>query len=215
MLSESTSSLLVVAGLTKSYDGRTVVADLDLSLNAGSALALMGPNGSGKSTVLRCLSGHEKCRHTLFQIHRQSVQVHSSSYRRHVFPIFDDFSFFPDITMIEHLELLASMNEMPSHESVARAALIRFGMESVTDQFPITLSSGQIRRVAFACAAIREWSVLLLDEPEQRLDSDGRERLALFLEERLAAGRGLVFATHDPALAERLGAVVVHLNRSE
>ena len=150
MSSESTSLLLEVAGLTKSYDGRAIVSGLDLSLETGSALALMGPNGSGKSTILRCLSGHEECGHTCLRIHRQPVRVHSSGHRRQIFPIFDDFSFFPDITVIEHLELLAGMNDLPGRDSVTRAALGRFGVESVADQFPITLSSGQIRRVAFA-----------------------------------------------------------------
>lgn len=103
------------------------------------------------------------------------------------------------------------MHDLPDHEAVAAAALERFGISTVAEQFPSTLSSGQIRRVAFAASAIRPWRVLLLDEPEQRLDGDGRSRLVRFLHERLAAGRGLVFATHDLALAERLGARVVSL----
>ena len=53
--------------------------------------------------------------------------------------------------------------------------------------------------------------MLLLDEPEQRLDADGRLRLVQFLREQLAAGRGLVFATHDAGLAQLLAASVVTL----
>jgi len=75
------------------------------------------------------------------------------------------------------------------------------------------LSSGQIRRVAFASAAIRPWNVLLLDEPEQRLDDDGRRRVIVFLEEQLAGGRGIVLATHDLAMVEELGAQIISLAR--
>lgn len=208
---DTTAALLAVAGLAKSYDGRAIIADFDLVVEAGSAVALVGPNGCGKSTALRCLSGHERSTHTVLQTDGRPATVHSSRYRRDVFPIFDDFSFFPDITVREHLELLAGMHDLPDHEAVAASALERFGIAAAGEQFPTTLSSGQIRRVAFAAAAIRPWKVLLLDEPEQRLDPDGRSRLVRFLDERLAAGRGLVFATHDLALADRLGARIVSL----
>jgi len=208
MLQGTATSLLAVCGLAKGYDGRVIVDGLDLEVEAGSAVALMGPNGCGKSTVLRCLSGHEQGTHTSFETGGQPAKVHSSAYRRDVFPIFDDFSFFPDITVAEHLQLLAGMYDVPDH---AAAALARFGISGVAQQFPTSLSSGQIRRVAFAAAAIRPWKLLLLDEPEQRLDADGRSRLVQFLKEQLAAGRGLVFATHDAGLAQLLGARVVAL----
>lgn len=209
--SDMNTALLAIAGLAKAYDGHTIIAGFDLTVEAGSAVALMGPNGCGKSTVLRCLSGHESCRTAAFETNGRAAKVHSSGYRRDVFPIFDDFAFFPDITVTEHLELLAGMHDLPDHEAAAAAALERFGISTVAEQFPATLSSGQIRRVAFAAAAIRPWTVLLLDEPEQRLDGDGRSRLVDFLDEQLTAGRGLVFATHDLALAERLGARLVNL----
>jgi ABC-2 type transport system ATP-binding protein len=211
MLQDTATSLLAVCGLSKAYDGKVIVDGLDLQVEAGSAVALMGPNGCGKSTVLRCLSGHEQGTHTSFETGGQPVRVHSSAYRRDVFPIFDDFSFFPDITVAEHLDLLAGMYDVPDHEAAAAAALARFGISGVAQQFPTSLSSGQIRRVAFAAAAIRPWKLLLLDEPEQRLDADGRSRLVQFLKEQLAAGRGLVLATHDAGLAQLLGARVVAL----
>ena len=188
-----------------------VVDGLDLRVEAGSAVALMGHNGCGKSTVLRCLSGHEQGTYTSFETAGRPVSVHSSAYRRDIFPIFDDFSFFPDITVAEHLELLAGMYDVPDHEATAAGALMRFGVSGVALQFPTSLSSGQIRRVAFAAAAIRPWKVLLLDEPEQRLDADGRSRLVQFLQEEMAVGRGLVLATHDAGLAQLLGARVVAL----
>jgi ABC-2 type transport system ATP-binding protein len=200
------SGLLAVTGLTKIYDGRPVVDGLEISVEAGSALALTGPNGCGKSTVLRCLSGHERAEYTSFQSLGRPVKVHSAAYRRQIFPIFDDFSFFPDLTVREHLEFLGGMFGVPDRRESARSALEMFGMQRVAEQFPATLSSGQIRRVAFASASIRPWNVLLLDEPEQRLDQEGRERLIDFLRGQLLAGRGLIFATHDLDLVQRVDA---------
>ena len=203
--------LLAMAGLSKFYDGRAVIENLELTVSAGTALALMGPNGCGKSTVLRCLSGHEQSHYTSLAVLGRPAKVHSAAYRRQVFPVFDDFSFFPDLTVREHLEFLAGLFGLPDRAESARSALEIFGMEEVAKQFPKTLSSGQIRRVAFAAASIRPWHVLLLDEPEQRLDQDGRQRLIDFLGRQLRAGRGLVFATHDLGLAQQLDASILSL----
>jgi ABC-2 type transport system ATP-binding protein len=201
--------LLVAAGLVKTFDGHTVVDGLDLSVGPGTAWALTGPNGCGKSTVLRCLSGHEEP--DAGEVVAGGDPVASSAYRQHVFPVFDDWTFFPDITVHEHLAFLAGLHGLPDVGQVATDALVRFGTDRVAGQFPDTLSSGQIRRVAFAAASIRPWQVLLLDEPEQRLDVDGRDTLVAFLTENLAAGRGLVFATHDLELVRRVGARTVPL----
>jgi ABC-2 type transport system ATP-binding protein len=208
------AGLLSVSGLGKAYGGHPVVADFDLRLEPGGALALLGPNGVGKSTVLRCLSGHERPDTGEFALDGVGGQVASSAWRAAVFPIFDDFAFFPDLTVGEHLEFLAGLYGPEDVEPAAEVALERFGVAAVAGQFPDALSSGQIRRVAFAAAAIRPWRVLLLDEPEQRLDTDGKDRLVAFVRGQLSEGRGVVLATHDSELAGRLGARTVTLGRA-
>jgi ABC-2 type transport system ATP-binding protein len=208
---EQQTYLLAVTGLTKTYAGRPVIDDLDISVEPGSALALVGPNGCGKSTVLRCLSGHERAEHTSVQCLGRTATIDSAVYRAQVFPVFDDFSFFPDLTVREHLEFLGGVFGVTDGEASARSALEMFGIAEVAEHFPAILSSGQIRRVAFASASIRTWNVLLLDEPEQRLDQDGRDRLIGFLRTQLLAGRGLIFATHDLDLVRQVNARKVSL----
>lgn len=200
---------LKVSGLSKRYGERPVIDGLEISVQAGQALALMGPNGCGKSTVLRCLSGHETAQVQAVEVNGSPATIHSADYRSQVFPIFDDFAFFPDIMVKEHLEFLATVHGRP--EASASTALAEFGMTSVSGQFPSTLSSGQIRRVAFAAAVVRPWSLLLLDEPEQRLDDEGRASLVRFLLRSLKEERAVVLATHDHALVEALGAQVLRL----
>ena len=70
------------------------------------------------------------------------ARAHSSAYRRDVFSILDDFSFFPDITVAEHLELLTGTYGVPDHEATAAAALKRFGISGVAEQVLTALSSG-------------------------------------------------------------------------
>ena len=70
-------------------------------------------------------------------------------------------------------------------------------------QLPGTLSSGQRRRLALATAFVRPRKLLMMDEPEQRLDTEGVAWLAGRLKAERQQGLAIVFASHEPALVER------------
>ncbi len=78
-------------------------------------------------------------------------------------------------------------------------------------QLPGTLSSGQRRRLALATAFIRPRKLLILDEPEQRLDTEGVEWLADRLVAERQRGLAIVMASHDPTLVERVATRIVRL----
>ena len=78
-------------------------------------------------------------------------------------------------------------------------------------QLPGTLSSGQRRRLALATAFVRPRKLLVLDEPEQRLDVEGIEWLGRRLRKDLDEGLAVVMASHEPSLVEALDARIVKL----
>ena len=78
-------------------------------------------------------------------------------------------------------------------------------------QLPGTLSSGQRRRLALATALVRPRKLLVLDEPEARLDVEGVAWLSQRLKKELSQGLAIVMASHEPALIDELGAQVVEL----
>src|SRR5215203_3610844 len=78
-------------------------------------------------------------------------------------------------------------------------------------QLPGTLSSGQRRRLALATAFVRPRKLLILDEPEQRLDTEGVSWLAGRLKSERQSGLAIVFASHEPALVESVATRVVEL----
>ena len=78
-------------------------------------------------------------------------------------------------------------------------------------QLPGTLSSGQRRRLALATAFIRPRKLLILDEPEQRLDTEGVAWLAARLVAERQRGLAIVMASHEPSLVEQVATRVVRL----
>ncbi|MFD2077796.1 heme ABC exporter, ATP-binding protein CcmA [Actinopolymorpha cephalotaxi] len=197
-----TAPLLVVDGLRHAYGAHTVLDAVSFTVNAGTALAVVGRNGTGKSTLLRCLTGAEKPTGGTVTFDGTTYEETAADIRRDVATVFDDIDFFPDLTVAEHLDLLARAHGVPDPEEVVEDTLHELGIAGTNRQFPSTLSSGQRHRLALATAFVRPRRLLVLDEPEQRLDVEGRQWLAEKLRSDLAAGVAVVFASHSPDLIE-------------
>ena len=89
------------------------------------------------------------------------------------------------------------------------------GLTPQSGQLPGTLSSGQKRRLALASAFVRPRRLLILDEPEQRLDTAGLEWLAERLVREKAEGLAVLMASHDPHLVEAVADRVVEVGTRE
>jgi ABC-2 type transport system ATP-binding protein len=191
--------------------GRPVCAPVTVDVAAGEALCLVGANGAGKSTVLRAVAGLLQPLSGRVTLRGQAVDERSAQFRREVASVFDEDAWFAELSVAEHLELVARGHGVRDVVEVVDAELAAQRLTGAADQLPESLSSGQKRRLLLAAALVRPRSVLLLDEPEQRLDPTGREALAERLVAERDAGTALVLATHDVVLLRALAtrAVVV------
>ena len=125
--------------------------------------------------------------------------------------VLGDLGILPDLTVAEHLDLLARGHAVEDPAAVVAGALDEAQIDHVADQLPGTLSSGQAQRFALATAMVRPWTLLLADEPEQRLDDAGRAWLGDWLAGHAATGRAVLVACHDPEVVRRSGARIVTL----
>ncbi|HEX7739377.1 MAG TPA: ABC transporter ATP-binding protein [Marmoricola sp.] len=205
------SALLEVAGLTKRYGDRTVLDHIDLRVEDGEAVLLTGANGAGKSTLLRCVIGAEPVDEGTVHIIGAPMDEREVSIRTAVAAVTDDLDFFPDLSVVEHLDLFARAHSVPDAETVVDDVLNDIGLIDQSGQMPGTLSSGQRRRLALASALVRPFKLLILDEPEQRLDADGLTWLAARLARARDDGAGLLVASHSPILIDNLADRVVRL----
>ncbi len=202
---------LAVTGLRHLYADRPVIEDLTFTLAPGRAVALVGPNGAGKTTVLRCIVGAHEPAAGKIELDGVPIDERAEVVRRDVAALLDDLDFFPDLTAAEHLDLLARAHGNPEPEDLVDTLLDDVGLLAAADQLPGSLSSGQRRRLALATALVRPRKLLVLDEPEQRLDTAGVAWLAERLVAEKKAGTSVVFASHDPALVEAVADARVEL----
>jgi ABC-type multidrug transport system ATPase subunit len=202
---------LTVQGLQHLYGERQVIEDLTFTLLAGRAIALVGPNGAGKTTVLKCIVGSAEPKAGKILLDGLPIDERAEVVRRDVASLLDDLDFFPDLSAAEHLDLLARAHGNPEPEDLVDTLLDDVGLLAAADQLPGSLSSGQRRRLALATALVRPRKLLVLDEPEQRLDTAGVAWLAERLKEEKKAGTSILFASHDTTLVDAVADETVAL----
>lgn len=201
--------LIHAKGLTVGYTSEAVCAPVSLTLRPGEVLALVGPNGAGKSTVLRAVLGLLEPLEGTLRVFGEEVDERSADFRARVAGVLDDDAWFPGLTTREHLLLTAAGHGVTNTTTTVDAMLETFGLTEQQHVLPSALSSGQRRRLLLAAAFVRPRDLLVLDEPEQRLDSAMRTSLADLLRAEAAAGTSVLLATHDPGLLTALGADAV------
>ncbi|MFZ2749708.1 MAG: ABC transporter ATP-binding protein [Propioniciclava sp.] len=208
----SRAPVLTATSISKSFGPVPIVSDFSLSVRPGEAVALTGRNGAGKSTILRMLIGAVRPDEGRVEFEGQRLSETSADVRRGMASVIDDLDFFPDLSVVEHLDLLARAHGVADPEPLVDAVLAEVELVPQSGQLPGTLSSGQRRRLALATAFVRPRRLLVLDEPEQRLDVAGVAWLAARLQAERKEGLAVVFASHDPYLVREVATREVHLS---
>ncbi len=197
--SDNQGTALVLRDISFRYDGGSRALDgIDVTVEAGTTLAIVGPSGAGKSTLLRVIAGLlEPQRGELFL---SGAQLHGVPAReRRVALVFQDDALFPTMSVRKNLQFaLRRSNESGAVENIARALHVDVHL----DRMPRDLSGGERQRVALARALLSEPHALLLDEPLAHLDPSLRARVRETLREMRAHFAGpIVYVTHDHAEA--------------
>lgn len=195
-------ALLTVTDLSKSYNEVPILHLVTFELHSGQALALTGPNGSGKTTLLKCVAGADLPDSGEVLLDGRPFVESDPKARAAVACALDDADFFPELSVVEHLELFARAHGMPDPRAVVSSVLAELDLTDQRDQLPVTLSSGQRRRLTLGACLVRPRRLLILDEPEQRLDAAGRDWLAQRLVDEKANGSAILLATHSEELTD-------------
>nr|WP_152552511.1 spermidine/putrescine ABC transporter ATP-binding protein PotA [Mangrovibacter sp. MFB070] len=197
--SRSLSPLVQLAGIQKSFDGKTVISDLSLTINNGEFLTLLGPSGCGKTTVLRLIAGLESVDTGAIRLEDHDItQVPAE--QRHINTVFQSYALFPHMTVFDNVAFGLRMQKTPSAEISPRVmdALKMVQLESFAQRKPHQLSGGQQQRVAIARAVVNKPRLLLLDESLSALDYKLRKQMQNELKAlQRKLGITFVFVTHD------------------
>ncbi|HGK6740595.1 TPA: spermidine/putrescine ABC transporter ATP-binding protein PotA [Enterobacter hormaechei] len=195
----SLSPLVQLERIRKSFDGKDVISDLNLTINDGEFLTLLGPSGCGKTTVLRLIAGLESVDNGHIHLENQDItQVPAED--RHVNTVFQSYALFPHMTVFENVAFGLRMQKTPASEIPPRVteALRMVQLEAFAQRKPHQLSGGQQQRVSIARAVVNKPRLLLLDESLSALDYKLRKQMQNELKAlQRKLGITFVFVTHD------------------
>ena len=191
------------------------LAGMDLSVGAGSMVAVMEPSGSGKSTLLTIVGSLEDpasgevvvCGEDLARLSRNGK---ARLRRRSVGFVFQDFNLLPGLTAAENVTLPLELDGVPARKARTAGlnALDSLGLADRASHFPDQLSGGERQRVAIARAVVGDHRLLLADEPSGALDSANGEAVMRLIQAACQRGMAAVVVTHDAQLASRADRVV-------
>nr|WP_318380478.1 spermidine/putrescine ABC transporter ATP-binding protein PotA [uncultured Enterobacter sp.] len=195
----SLSPLVHLAGIRKSFDGKNVISDLNLTINNGEFLTLLGPSGCGKTTVLRLIAGLENVDAGHIHLEDQDITQVPAEHR-HVNTVFQSYALFPHMTVFENVAFGLRMQKTPADQITPRVteALRMVQLDTFAERKPHQLSGGQQQRVAIARAVVNKPRLLLLDESLSALDYKLRKQMQNELKAlQRKLGITFVFVTHD------------------
>jgi len=195
--------VIVLRDVIQQFGGRVVLEIPELQLMPGRRYGLIGENGSGKTTLIRILAGTSKpASGTIEGLNGKEVGYLPQS------PYAFSFSVLANVAL--------ALDGHADAKEIAKNALIAVGMESLMDARGDRLSGGEAQRMALARVLVREYDVLLLDEPTSSTDVRSMDLIELTLKEYVQKTQcTLIFSTHSPAQALRLGDEVLYLEKGK
>jgi len=193
-------AVLSLRGLRKAYGDVAALDGLDLDVAGGECVTLVGHNGSGKTTAVRLAAG--QLQPTEGTVTVAGVDVHRArdAHRARALVAYvpDSPALYPDLTVRDHLELVALAHGAREGLGERGAALLdEFGLSGRSEFVPHQLSRGMRQKAQLACALVRPFAVLLLDEPIVGLDPPSQGVLHAALRRSKAAGAAILLTTHQ------------------
>ena len=201
-----------VRELRKSYDGVEAVRGISFELRAGEVFGLLGPNGAGKTTTVEILEGYRRPDAGEVSVLGVDPRGAGTDWRERIGVVPQTGELFPNLTVIEHLELFAGYYSNPRP---ALEVLELIGLEHKAGSKTRTLSGGQKRRLDLGIALVGDPELLFLDEPTTGFDPGARRAAWETIKSLRSLGKTILLTTHYIEEAQRLADRVAVLRQGE
>ncbi len=207
--------LIDLQHITKSFDGQTVLDDLNLYIRENEFLTLLGPSGCGKTTTLRIIGGFESpdSGNVIFDGKNMTGLAPNE---RQLNTVFQKYALFPHMTIAENIAFGLKIKKKSKAyiDDKIKYALKLVNLEGFGKRSVDSLSGGQQQRIAIARAIVNEPKVLLLDEPLGALDLKLRQDMQYeLIRLKNELGITFIYVTHDQEEALTMSDTIVVMNQ--
>jgi ABC-type polar amino acid transport system ATPase subunit len=218
-----------VRGVEKNFGEITALRGVDLDVGQGEVVCVIGPSGCGKSTLLRVINwlqppdagqvyiDGEQVGETLGANGRAQPRParEINAVRARVGMLFQNFNVWPNMSALENVvrpQVVVLQRTRAEAEAIALSLLKRVGLVDQVDQWPDTLSGGQLQRVAIARALAMDPIVMLLDEPTSSLDPELVGEVLAVLQELATGGMTMIVVTHELGFAKNVANRIIFMD---
>lgn len=212
-----TKEILKISHLTKTYytqkESRTILTDLNLTVNQHDFLCVLGPSGCGKSTLIRCIAGFEEFEGEVFCSGKKVSKPGTDRIM-----VFQDFNqLYPWKTVEKNIQYplkLKGIKDKAELNRITSEVLKKVDLDGRQKNYPHELSGGMKQRVAIAKALALEPEIILMDEPFAALDAMTRNKLLEELQKiHRETGITVIFITHNIQESIVLGTRVLVMDK--
>ena len=214
--------MLKIRGLKKFFGNNLVLKGVNLEINKGEIVVVVGPSGGGKTTLLRTITGLEKCDDGTIEIDGYTFckdgrycDKKSSSIRKNVGLVFQNFNLFPHKSVLENIieaptRALGEKKENAINK--ANEILSFLGLSDKANNYPCELSGGQKQRVAIGRALALNPKLMCFDEPTSALDPSLTLDVAKLIKSLSKTGMSMLIITHDMEFAKLVSDKIVSMD---
>jgi cell division transport system ATP-binding protein len=213
--------MIQIFHVTKHYDRRPALTDVNLQIQKGEFVLLMGPSGAGKTTLLKLLYCATSLDEGQILVQGRNVARLRSSdvpyLRRTMGVVFQDFKLLPKKSVYENVALPLLVQGLSAFETRRKVmeALKAVGVEHRKESRPTMLSAGEQQRVCIARSIVNSPIILLADEPTGNMDADLAREIVDLFKTINARGTTVLVATHNRQVIEQVGRRVVTLDQGK
>jgi len=205
-MTKMSESAIRIQALTKKFEDKIAVDDLNLEVGKGELFGLLGPNGAGKTTAINVLCGIVKPTSGTAEIYGYDVQKQIQKVKELIGVCTQETAIYPYLSGAENLELFGNLHCLSKKAIKERSKMLlsKMGLEEDAKRVTAKCSGGMKRRLSLALAFIHDPQVAFLDEPTVAMDPQSRHAVWDFLKELKKEEKTIILTTHQMDEAEEL-----------
>jgi len=203
--------MLKVKNLTKTFNKKIVLDNIDFEINKGEIGIFLGKSGSGKSTLLRVLTNLIQPDTGEFELNNKKLKLETINKKHLIGMIFQNFNLFENMTALQNITfVIEKIQKLPTKDAqkVAHDLLKSYDLNDEAHTYPINLSGGQKQRLAIARSLALSPQIMCFDEPTSALDPKLTNLIAHNIKKLAEKGLIILVATHDITLVEKLTSTI-------